>query len=240
MIKFFRKIRQRLLADSKFSKYMLYAFGEIILVVIGILIALQINNWNESRKNAHKENQYLESFKNDLLANIKELERVIEKTELTSMNADTVIRLRNNDIQDIPFGKLISHIMRGSGFTVYASLDGTVQDIMGSGMLDIIQNDSIRLAIGSWHGNLKIIREWEKIEKKSTDNYVEFLTEHIDLYKEDPSLILTEERKEFLFNNRIFLNHLADRKYLPLFLNEEYTNELQRLQGLVKLLEKEL
>ena len=48
MIKFFRKIRQRLLTENKFSKYLLYAIGEIILVVIGILIALQINNANEA------------------------------------------------------------------------------------------------------------------------------------------------------------------------------------------------
>ena len=51
MIKFFRKIRQNLLSENKFSKYLIYAIGEIILVVIGILIALQINNWNESEKN---------------------------------------------------------------------------------------------------------------------------------------------------------------------------------------------
>ena len=50
MIKFFRKIRQQLLTENKFSKYMIYAIGEIILVVIGILIALGINNWNENRK----------------------------------------------------------------------------------------------------------------------------------------------------------------------------------------------
>ena len=51
MIKFFRKIRQKLLTENKFSKYLIYAIGEIILVVIGILIALQLNNWNELRKN---------------------------------------------------------------------------------------------------------------------------------------------------------------------------------------------
>jgi len=47
MIKFFRKIRQQLLAENKFTKYLIYAIGEIVLVVIGILIALSINNWNE-------------------------------------------------------------------------------------------------------------------------------------------------------------------------------------------------
>lgn len=50
MIKFFRKIRQNLLMENKNWKYLKYAFGEIILVVIGILIALQINNWNDERK----------------------------------------------------------------------------------------------------------------------------------------------------------------------------------------------
>ncbi len=49
MIKFFRHIRKRLLTENKLSKYLLYAIGEIVLVVIGILIALQINNWNTSK-----------------------------------------------------------------------------------------------------------------------------------------------------------------------------------------------
>jgi len=49
MIKFFRHIRKQLLTENKFSKYLIYAVGEIVLVVIGILIALSINNWNEER-----------------------------------------------------------------------------------------------------------------------------------------------------------------------------------------------
>lgn len=66
MIKFFRKIRLRLLAENRFSKYLLYAIGEIILVVIGILIALQINNRNEDRKNRIREVSYLENLKEDI------------------------------------------------------------------------------------------------------------------------------------------------------------------------------
>lgn len=66
MIKFFRKIRKNLLTENKMSKYFFYAIGEIVLVVIGILIALQINNWNADQKTATEEisilNNLLESL----------------------------------------------------------------------------------------------------------------------------------------------------------------------------------
>jgi hypothetical protein len=55
MIKFFRSIRSKRLSENKFGKYLAYSFGEVILVVVGILIALQINNWNENRINAEQE-----------------------------------------------------------------------------------------------------------------------------------------------------------------------------------------
>ena len=73
MIKFFRRIRQRLLTENKFSKYLLYAIGEIILVVIGILIALSINNWNEDRKESLIEKNYLRRLLADLENDYKSL-----------------------------------------------------------------------------------------------------------------------------------------------------------------------
>ena len=58
MIKFFRKIRQNLLSEGKTGKYVKYAIGEIFLVMIGILLALQVNNWNDNRKKNRAEAQY--------------------------------------------------------------------------------------------------------------------------------------------------------------------------------------
>jgi hypothetical protein len=70
MIKFFRRIRQNLLIEGKTTSYLKYAIGEIVLVVIGILIALQINNWNEQQKNNKLEKEYycrlLEDAQQDL------------------------------------------------------------------------------------------------------------------------------------------------------------------------------
>ncbi|WP_339893795.1 DUF6090 family protein [uncultured Algibacter sp.] len=70
MIKFFRKIRQKLLTENKFSKYLLYAVGEIVLVVIGILIALQVNTWNENTKRNTEEIEYLKRLNKDIKVSI--------------------------------------------------------------------------------------------------------------------------------------------------------------------------
>ena len=77
MIKFFRKIRQRLLAENKFSRYLLYAVGEIFLVVIGILIALQINNWNEGLKERATEQSILKQLHSEYQSNLAQLDEKI-------------------------------------------------------------------------------------------------------------------------------------------------------------------
>lgn len=74
MIRFFKKIRQRLLTESKFTRYLIYALGEIVLVVIGILIALQINNWNESRKIRTREIGQLKNIREDLTLDIPDIQ----------------------------------------------------------------------------------------------------------------------------------------------------------------------
>ena len=99
MIKFFRRIRQKLLSENKFSKYLIYAIGEIILVVIGILIALQINNWNEGRKLQNEINIYLnqklENLKEDRLRLIEIRDVRQEKTEKSKYVFD--VGLKNID-----------------------------------------------------------------------------------------------------------------------------------------------
>lgn len=85
MIKLFRKIRQKLLTENspngragKTSKYLLYAIGEIVLVVIGILIALQINNWNEIQKQESKIKKIYANIQNDLNSDVKEFDKIIK------------------------------------------------------------------------------------------------------------------------------------------------------------------
>ena len=83
MIKFFRKTRYVLMEKNKTGKYFKYAIGEIILVVIGILIALQINNWNENRINKNKFEAYLDEMIIDLKLDVKSLDNEITKTSIS-------------------------------------------------------------------------------------------------------------------------------------------------------------
>lgn len=96
MLKFFRRIRQNLLAENKTGKYLKYAIGEIILVVIGILIALQINNWNENSKKTQLEISILNDIKSDLMENIHNLNEGIAHTKQSFSNNTKVIELFKN------------------------------------------------------------------------------------------------------------------------------------------------
>ena len=69
-----------MLIENKFSKYLLYAIGEIVLVVLGILIALSINNWNEERKSSKLEIKILKELNNDLKANLAEVDETFNTT----------------------------------------------------------------------------------------------------------------------------------------------------------------
>lgn len=82
MIRFFRRIRKNLLEENRLRKYIVYAIGEIILVMIGILLALQVNNWNEEKKGKAELNQYLGSLKENIQQDIKTLDSLTERREV--------------------------------------------------------------------------------------------------------------------------------------------------------------
>ena len=90
MIKFFRKIRYDLMKKNKTGKYLKYAIGEILLVIIGILIAVSINNWNEERKLKKAEQSILKDLKQEMTINLKALEFVIEGNERSFQGAEEI------------------------------------------------------------------------------------------------------------------------------------------------------
>lgn len=123
MIKFFRKIRQNLLSAGKTGQYLKYAIGEILLVVIGILIALQINNWNENRKKAEAEKQYL----NNLIQDIKN-DQVFYESRASALNLVSEIYdnfitiMEKDDFGNFSQDSLPMPFALGSGFAYESSV----------------------------------------------------------------------------------------------------------------------
>jgi len=143
MIKIFRKIRQNMIKENKVSKYMLYAIGEIVLVVIGILIALSINNCNEKHIIKNKELNYLENIKSDLKVNILELNKVIESR--SDKIASSTIVLAHfegkplDNLEDFNYHNINMQIWK----KFYQS-NNTYQELINSGNFAILSNKDIK------------------------------------------------------------------------------------------------
>ncbi len=145
MMKLFRKIRKKLLTENKFIKYLLYAIGEIILVVIGILIALSINNSNELKKTRNAEKVYLKEIKSDLIQDTLLLSQVIKdhKWRIAQlMSQDTTI--------DFIFGEIIGELPKVEGVSEleyifftdrkFRPKIGTYNSMISEGKSNIISN----------------------------------------------------------------------------------------------------
>jgi len=165
MIKFFRQIRQRLLRENKFTRYVFYAFGEIVLVVIGILIALQINNNNEAKKANKRLDIYKSSLITELNGDLKKLNELDSLCNifLKSINNYTdYYNTKNPDI-NILIQKLDSIKMVKNLFNTRAY---TIEDLISTGNLSLFEI-SIKNAILKLKNTQEIS---EFYERESTSN----------------------------------------------------------------------
>jgi len=125
MIKFFRNIRQNMINQNKTASYFKYAIGEIVLVVIGILIALQVNNWNETRKLKATEKEFFQGVKSDLLQDKAYMNLIIEK-------ANKKISAYNMFKDDLPNLFNTNRPKLDSLLKIYFDLGATFYPISGS------------------------------------------------------------------------------------------------------------
>ena len=165
MIKFFRHIRKNVLMENKNSKYIKYALGEIILVVIGILIALQINNWNEDKKDQLKVKSYLKNLVDDLNQDISETKFRISRIKYEAIFIDSIAAyFRHKKIEDLDNLEAFSKSFDYFGYRPFQWYKNTIDELKNSGSMKSIKNDSIRLMINEYYA----------------------LTDHLDQdYKED-------------------------------------------------------
>ena len=142
MIKFFRKIRQKMLIDNKFSKYLLYAIGEIFLVVIGILIALQVSEWNNNQNKKKAEQVVLAQIKSDLEQSQIELG---DMKDYHLVRAETCAKILREFWKDEPTSDSIAYDLRSARSTInYSPILGNIKALINSGNIDLVSNRELK------------------------------------------------------------------------------------------------
>ena len=130
MLKFFRKIRQQKLSENHFSKYLLYALGEIILVVIGILIALQINNWSEDRKEFAQELEVTAELYDELDRNLTYSKGAIKDVEERIQALKDLFALTAAEKPSISYEQFNDLFARSSSYQEYTPISNKVRKIL--------------------------------------------------------------------------------------------------------------
>lgn len=242
MIKIFRNIRRKLLRKNQFHRYLIYAIGEIILVVIGILIALQINNWNEEKKEQRREMMYLQSLQIEIKESQLELKRVSEKTERISQACIELLKMASDTVKIASPVEFDSLVIATFGYTIAMTNEGTIKDIMGSGDLKVIKSDSLRRMIASWDAGFKMIREREDLMKAAFIRQKDELNKIVDLQnsrKIDGRLMEPDVRVSFL-RARENRNKLVDLLINSRQLNRLYKEKYVWLNSMRNLAKKEI
>lgn len=215
MIKFFRNIRQNLLSEGKTGKYLKYAVGEIILVVIGILIALQINNWNESRKINQQELQLLESLQKEFTFNKNELDRSIRRTQQIQKRCERILENTGNREMKLSEYESDSLIYMGLlSITTYDPSNGILSDIINSGKIQIIKNEKLKNKLSNWNGILNDVKEDETWTVNGRNNIT-----YPFIYRNSNYINITQSGEE---SNKITSGFTVD--YKDIYKIQEFEN----------------
>jgi hypothetical protein len=137
---------------DKTSRYFKYAIGEIVLVVIGILIALQINNWNNDRHDAKQEVEILNQLESEYEENLREVNEKIYMRDGIMASIYTLFDYIDNGIEDVVLDSIRIHIGRSSLLPTFDGANGVTNEIINSGKLYLIKNPELKTHLTNWYG----------------------------------------------------------------------------------------
>ena len=144
MIKFFRHIRKDLMETGKTGKYFKYAIGEIVLVVIGILIALSINNWNEERKKSIQGKEYVSEIYNDVKKDILRINDILGKLEINKVKSRYILEILESEDKYIADSSLfVQNMLNTNAVIDVRRQKRTWDELRSSGKIEMIDNDSL-------------------------------------------------------------------------------------------------
>ena len=188
MITLFRRIREKLIASGSLTKYLLYAIGEIMLVVIGILIALQVNNWNQDRMNSAAAGSIQIRMLDDLYNELAVMEATLLYVNTVRNYALKAISVfENGELPEgVTPGSFLIDLYQASQINEVSQSKSTYQELLASGKIELIEDDALRSSIIGYY-----TYDWSfSIVFRVADPYRE------NIRKEIPSPIQSQIREE--------------------------------------------
>ena len=173
MLRFFSKIRYKLASENSLAKYSRYAFGEILLVVLGILFALQVNNWNEERKELADKSKMLLSLQNEIQSNLILVNNHIYQKNKIVQSCQQLFKYTGPNPQfpdTISFDSLLNIVLI-SGW-LFSPQNAILTDILNSNKLNLIKNDSLKIFLGSLTHDISLIQSEEEVFRHELHNYI--------------------------------------------------------------------
>jgi hypothetical protein len=200
MIKFFRKIRQKLLADNKFSKYLIYAIGEIVLVVIGILIALQINNANEVRKSNRELDKINQNLIQEFESNQKALNTAINQLKWTKHGSLEVLSMIGKSESELTITNIDSLIETSLFWPTWKPTNFVLNELKSTGKLSLLENSKIKDLLFEYERQSEYVTDWNRRMEKSSQDIIDYIKNNASLRNINHNRI-SIKKSDFDFNN---------------------------------------
>lgn len=252
MLRFFRKIRLKLFRENKVTHYLLYALGEIILIVIGILLAMEIGNWNEQRKIRQLELVYLEGLKSEFVQSRAKLQTLIEVNRNVYEDAKKIADYITS--QQFPEEQQLSTLIFNafSYEQAYNPNNSLLNEVISTGYLKNITNSELRMELSSWESVVQSIHRQEATLREQREKVLDIfrkngsmrsILEQVEIVDKQMGLVKRDQVYSNLsvINSREFENNL-----LPYILtgimteNTHYMPLLERIERILDLIENEI
>ena len=251
MISLFRKIRYRLAQENQFLKYSRYAIGEIVLVVIGILIALQINNWNEQRKERIEEKIFLKRFEVELNTNLENILTAISLNKNRIHRAEFLLRTIDNPQLAVDSSSYFMKSIEHAGYTNIPLIsDNAFEELKSSGNLSLISNEVLRAALQKYYswtsseGQYNFLQQDIQLKYSHLRQGIFTTSQVIDMgdyyITKNYSAIEAKETYERMLNKPEFLEFIPYVIQNKLMAGKSYDDIYNQAKALILLLKIEL
>ena len=200
MIKFFRKIRQKLLTENKFSKYLIYAIGEIILVVIGILIALQVNNANEVRKSYRELDKINQNLLQEFESNQKALNTAINQLKWTKKGSLEVLSMIGISERELMTTNIDSIIEISLFWPTWKPTNFVLNELKSTGKLSLYENSKIKELLFEYERQSEYVNDWNRRMEKSSQDIIDYIKNNASLRNVNHNRIAIK-KSDLDFNN---------------------------------------